>query len=172
MRHSRVIGHLVASLGIAVRLYRAGVPDLWPQATGRRAAALWIGANGLSVFRVQQYFAGRNRSRPHGHPLFFQALRWPESGGGLELICTRVASVGVRFQLERRQGFSQLFALGKGRSPVLIVADAVQANGFAGEQCVGDQSDGHFRDRPQGAVGAGHGEFQNGLAHVISLGTD
>jgi hypothetical protein len=48
------------------------------------------------------------------------------------------------FHLEDGQGFSQLFAFGKTHSPVLIVTDAVQANGLAGKQRVGDQGNGHF----------------------------
>jgi hypothetical protein len=52
----------------------------------------------------------------------------------------------------------------------VIVAFAVKADGFADEQTVGDQGDGHVGDRHQGTVGTRDREFENGLGHVNSLG--
>ena len=67
--------------------------------------------------------------------------------------------VGMRFDLERRKGFSQSIAFGKRRCPVKIVANAVEADGFACQQPVGDHGDGHFGNRLECAVGAGDGKF-------------
>lgn len=77
----------------------------------------------------------------------------------------------MRFDLERGQGFSELFAFCKRRSPVVVVAPAVEADGFADQQGVGDQGDGHFRERLQSTVGTGDGDFEDRLGHVISLCT-
>jgi len=63
-----------------------------------------------------------------------------------------------------------LFALGKRCGPVKVVAVAVEADASAREQRVGDQGDGQFRRGFERTVGAGHGEFENGLWHIISLG--
>jgi len=73
----------------------------------------------------------------------------------------------VRLELEHPQGFSELFALGKSRSPVVVVALAVEAYGFADQQRVGNHGDGHFRERLQGTVRAGDRDFEDGLGHVI-----
>ena len=54
--------------------------------------------------------------------------------------------------------------------PVVVMALAIEANTLAGKQGVGDQGDGHFRKRLQGAVRAGDRDFEDGLGHVISLG--
>jgi hypothetical protein len=94
------------------------------------------------------------------------------SAGGAKLFCMRLALVGMRCHLERGKGFSQLFALGKGCSPIEVVALAVEADGFADKQGVGDQGDGHFRERLQGTVGAGDGDCEDRLGHIISLGMD
>ena len=75
--------------------------------------------------------------------------------------------VGMRFDLERGQGFSELFAFGKRRSPVVVVTAAVKADGFADQQGVGDQGDGHFGERLQGTVGAGDVDFEDRLGHVF-----
>ena len=75
--------------------------------------------------------------------------------------------VGMRFDLERGQGFSELFAFGKRRSPVVVVTTAVKADGFADQQGVGDQGDGHFGERLQGTVGAGDVDFEDRLGHVF-----
>lgn len=104
---------------------------------------------------------------------FNSALRRENlSVGGVELFCMWLALVGMRCHLERGEGFSQLFALGKGCSPIVVVALAVEADGFADKQGVGDQGDGHFRERLQGTVGAGDRDCEDGLGHIISLGMD
>jgi hypothetical protein len=91
------------------------------------------------------------------------------SVGGAELFCVRLALVGMRCHLERGKGFSQLFALGKGCSPIEVVALAVEADGFADQQGVGDQGDGHFPKRLQGTVRAGDGDCEDGLGHTFPL---
>lgn len=74
-------------------------------------------------------------------------------------------SVRVCIHLQRGQRLSYLFALGEGRSPVAVVAGTVETQSLAYEQCVGDQGDGQFGDRLQGAVGAGEGEFKSRFGH-------
>ena len=74
-------------------------------------------------------------------------------------------SVRVYIYLQRGQRLSYLFALGEGRGPVAVVAGTVETQTLADEQCVGDQGDGQFGNRFQGAVGAGEGEFKSGFGH-------
>jgi hypothetical protein len=83
------------------------------------------------------------------------------SAGRTELFCMRLSALSMRFHVERDQGFSNLLALSEGRGPVAVVAVTVEAQTLAGEQAVGDHSDGHFGDRLECAVGASHGKFES-----------
>jgi hypothetical protein len=72
--HLRSIGHLVASLGLAIRLNRDWLLHLRPKTGGGCTIGLRLGFNDLSLFRIRHYSAHYGRHRACCYSLFHQAL--------------------------------------------------------------------------------------------------
>lgn len=73
-RQGTEFGHYCASLGFAVRLDRAGVSHIRPQATGRCAVGMRIGTHDLSLLRHQHDSDDCDRHRAYGDSVFLEAV--------------------------------------------------------------------------------------------------
>jgi len=72
--HLRSIGHLVASLGLAIRLNRDWLPHLRPKTGGGCTIGLRLGINDLSLFRIRHYSAHHSGNYANRYSLFRQVL--------------------------------------------------------------------------------------------------
>jgi hypothetical protein len=78
--HLRSIGHLVASLGLAIRLNRDWLLHLRPKTGGGCTIGLRLGFNDLSLFRIRHYSAHRSRNYVYCYSLFRQVLNHVKLG--------------------------------------------------------------------------------------------
>jgi len=74
VRYFRSSGHLVASLGLAIRLNRDWLPHLRPKTGGGCTLGLRLGFNDLSLFRIRHYSAHHSRNYAYCYSLFRQVL--------------------------------------------------------------------------------------------------
>jgi len=80
VRYFRSSGHLVASLGLAIRLNRDWLPHLRPKTGGGCTLGLRLGFNDLSLFRIRHYSAHHSRNYAYCYSLFRQVLSHAKLG--------------------------------------------------------------------------------------------
>jgi hypothetical protein len=76
----RSSGHLVASLGLAIRVNRDWLPHLRPKTGGGCTIGLRLGFNDLSLFRIRHYSARHSRNYAYCYSLFRQVLNHVKLG--------------------------------------------------------------------------------------------